>query len=144
MIFFVWCLSFICFICHSLGKIFKDIASLIRSLKLRKRENFEDVKLESNEWQKRFKAYTTNQVDARYLLTPAFMQRFLNLTTAFGTNKAKCSFYDDKIMIAISTRRNLFEVGNLFTPVSGDKLYEELKSILDMIEYFKLNEHTGL
>ena len=68
----------------------------------------------------------------------------MNFTTAFGTDKAKCSFYDDKIMIAISTKKDLFEFGNLFKPVSKDKFYEELNSIIEMIDYFKLDTHTGL
>ena len=126
--------------------LFHFIAKLPKLLKYKSDElkNLKPVKLESPEWEKRFKAYSNNQVEARYMLTTAFMERFLNLTTAFGTDKAKCSFYDDKIMIAISTKKDLFEFGNLFKPVSKDKFYEELNSIIEMIDYFKLDTHTGL
>lgn len=75
------------------------------------------------------------------------MERFLNLTTSFGTQKSKCAFFDNRIMFAISTRRNLFEFGSLYAPVTNLNnvgFFRELMSILDMIDYFKLDEKTGL
>ncbi len=106
------------------------------------------LKLEDIRFAKRFNVYSKDEVEGRYLITPAFMERFNNLTTAFGTNKAKCSFFEDKVMFAISTNKNLFEVGNLFTslknPKNLQKFFDELNSILKMVEYFKLDEHTKI
>ena len=74
------------------------------------------VNLEDPMFSKKFDVYSSDQIEARFWVTPAFMERFQNLTTAFGTKKAKCSFYDgDKIMFAISTDKNLFEIGNIET-----------------------------
>jgi hypothetical protein len=76
------------------------------------------------------------------------MERFKNLHTAFGSCNAKCSFYDNKIMFSISTVRNLFELGNLFLPVNNvryvNKFLSEISAIFDLIDYFKLDEKTGL
>ncbi|MBR1460374.1 DUF3137 domain-containing protein, partial [bacterium] len=62
--------------------------------------------------------------------------------------KIKCSFIGDKIVFAISTNKDLFEIGHLFTPMKSskqiEKLYNEIVSIIEMIDYFKLNERTGL
>ena len=106
------------------------------------------IELEDIKFSKRFNVYSKNQVEARYLVSPSFMERFLNLTTAFGTKKAKCAFFEDKIMIAIFTTKNLFETGNLFTSLRNNKnlqtFLEELSSIYRMIEYFKLDENTNL
>ena len=132
-------ISLLAFLFHFIAKLPKLI-----SYKSNDIGDLKPVKLESPEWERRFCAYSDNQVEARYMLTTAFMERFLNLTTAFGTDKAKCSFYDDKIMIAISTKKDLFEFGNLFKPVSKDKFYAELTSILELIDYLKLDTHTGL
>ena len=70
------------------------------------------------------------------------------LLKLFGAKKAKCSFFDDEIMFAISTNKNLFEIGSLFKsfndPTSINAFYYELSSIYDMIDYFKLDEKTGL
>ena len=132
--------SFLCFLSDVIETIWKNIHNPFDKKKLK----LEKVQLEDVKWEKRFEAYSQDQVEARYLLTTAFMERFLNLTTAFGTNKAKCSFCDDKMIIAISTRKNLFEFGHLFKKIDSEDFYNELSSILELIEYFKLNIYTGL
>jgi len=112
------------------------------------KNKMQDVKLEATAFEKRFNVYTKDQVEARYLLTPAFMDRLQNLETAFGTRKIKCSFFDGQIMFAIPTRKDLFELGCLFKPLSSTSdveiFYKELTSIQQMIDHFKLDEKTGL
>ena len=107
-----------------------------------------EMKLEDPDFGKSYKAYSTDQVQGRYLITTAFMERFKNLQTSFGTEKAKCSFYEDEFMFAISTRRNLFEIGNLFKSLDDPKqmetFFNELTSIFLLVDYFKLNQKTGL
>ncbi len=108
----------------------------------------DEVKLEDAGFHKKYKAYSSNQIEARYLITPAFMERFKNLQTAFGTNKIKCSFNEDCLIFAISTWKNLFEIGGLFrslkNPKQLNKFFDELISIYLMIDYFKLDEDTKL
>ena len=110
--------------------------------------NNDKLKLEDIKFSKRFNVYSKDKAEGRSLVTPAFMERFNNLTTAFGTNKAKCSFFEDKIMFAISTNKNLFELGNLFTSLKNPKnlqeFFDELNSIVKMVEYFKLDENTKI
>lgn len=111
-------------------------------------EVLDEMKLEDPEFNKKYKAYSSDQVEGRYLITPAFIERFNNLQTAFGTNKAKCSFYGDKLMFAISTNKNLFEIGNLFkrldNPKQMETFFNELASIMALVDLFKLDEKTGL
>lgn len=118
---------------------------------IEKQKSMQTVKLESTNFEKRFNVFSKNQVEARYLLTPTFIEKFTRLYTAFGTNKAKCSFYkdhsgNDRIMFAISTWKDLFEPGNLFTPVNEPKylFLSDFTSIFNMIEFFKLDEKTKL
>lgn len=118
---------------------------------IEKQKSMQTVKLESTNFEKRFNVFSKNQVEARYLLTPTFIEKFTRFYTAFGTNKAKCSFYkdhtgNDRIMFAISTWKDLFEPGNLFTPVNEPKylFLSDFTSIFNMIEFFKLDEKTKL
>lgn len=112
------------------------------------KEKLNEIKLEDVEFNKHYKAFSSDEVEGRYLITTSFIERFKNLQTVFGAKKAKCSFYDNDIMFAISTRKNLFEIGNLFTPLTNPKhltkFFNELSSILALIDYFKLDEKTGL
>ena len=106
-----------------------------------------EVKLEDPKFAKRFKVFSADEVEARYFVTTAFMERLLNVGTSFGTRKLKCAFFNDQIMLAISTYKNLFEFGSLFKTLKNPKnihFFNEIFSILDMIDYFKLDEKTGL
>lgn len=118
---------------------------------IEKQKSMQNVNLESINFDKRFNVFSKDQVEARYLLTPTFIEKFTRFYTAFGTNKAKCSFYkdhtgNDRIMFAISTWKDLFEPGNLFTPVNEPKylFLSDFTSIFNMIEFFKLDEKTKL
>lgn len=107
-----------------------------------------EIKLEDPEFSKKYKAYSSDQVEGRYMVTTAFMERFKNLQTAFGSKNAKCSFCGDSLIFAIYTKKNLFEIGNLFHSLEDPKqmteFFNELSSILALIDYFKLDEKTGL
>lgn len=118
---------------------------------IEKQKSMQNVNLESINFDKRFNVFSKDQVEARYLLTPTFIEKFTRFYTAFGTNKAKCSFYkdhtgNDRIMFAISTWKDLFEPGNLFTPINEPKymFLSDFTSIFNMIEFFKLDEKTKL
>ena len=114
----------------------------------RKSKKYEGIKLEDIGFDSRFAVYSKDQIEARYLVTPTFMEKLYKLQTAFGTKNIKCSFFGKKLMFAISTDRDLFEIGNLFTPLTdSSQMYqfiEELTAVYDMIDYFKLAERTGL
>lgn len=107
-----------------------------------------NIHLESIEWDRKYKVLSKDEIESRYLITPAFMERFMQLKNAFGTDNIKCSFFNGKIMFAIATNKDFFEVGGLFTPPVSPKFvgkfYDEIESIEHMIDYFKLDEKTGL
>ncbi len=113
-----------------------------------KMKKMQDVKLEDTTFDERFNVYTQDQIEARYILTPVFMERLKSLETSFGTKNIKCSFFDDNIMFAISTNKDLFELGSLYKSIKSKKsieeFYNQIKSIQDMVKHFKLNEKTGL
>ncbi len=112
------------------------------------REKIEEIKLEDPKFNKKFSAYSTDEVEGRYLLTPAFMERFQKLRTSFNAKNAKCSFFGNNVMFSFETKKNLFELGSLETslenPKSINNFYNEISSVLNMIDYFKLDQNTGL
>lgn len=113
-----------------------------------KKEKLAKITLEDPEFNKKYNMYSSDPIEGRYLVTTAFMERFKNMHTTFGAKHAKCAFFDDKIMFSISTPKNLFEIGNIFTPLGNMKdiniFLEELASIYAIIDYFKLTEKLGL
>ena len=102
----------------------------------------EKINLEDVEFNKKFEAYAQDQIEGRCLITPAFMEKFLNLKTVFGAKNIKCSFFDNKVMFAISTSKNLFEIGSLNKSLldfeTFENFYKEISTIYEIIDYFKL------
>ena len=104
--------------------------------------------LEDPEFNKKFDVYTNDEVEARYLITTAFIDRYLKLQKIFKTKNIKCSFFGEQLMIAIPSRKDFFELGSLFLPLSNtyyiNKFYDDITEILKVIDVLKLNERTGL
>lgn len=111
-------------------------------------KSYQEVKLEDPEFSKMFFVDSNDQIEARYVLTTAFMERFKNIKNAFGARHAECCFKDKKLMIALSTTKDLFVLGNIFTPVNDTKQFmiflKEIISIYEMIDCLKLQSKTGL
>lgn len=124
------------------------VAFCVSKIVPKDREILNEIKLEDPEFSKKYKAYSSDEVEGRYLITPAFMERFNNIKTAFGAKKVKCSFYDRYLMFAITSNKNLFEIGGLFHSLKRPKammvFFEELVSILVLVDYFKLDENTKI
>ena len=99
------------------------------------------VKLEDPEFGKAFVVYSTDQVEARYILTPGLMRRILDYKT---TNKERIhlSFVNNQIHVAISQSRDIFRPRVFGRPLSFDEVleyYERLKIIVLLVDELKLN-----
>lgn len=77
------------------------------------RKGMDRAALEDPTFEKAFEVYTSDQVEARFLLTPDMMQRLLDLETAFHGKKLRCAFVGDHLLIAVEGT-DLFEPGSLF------------------------------
>lgn len=116
--------------------------------------NLESVILEDPVFCRDYNVYSSNQTEARYLITPTFMERFRKLKVAFKTTDIACAFLKNKIIFALDVEgllglsKNLFEIDAYSAFTDGRKainiFYNELTSVLDMAAYFKLDEKTGL
>ena len=106
--------------------------------------SFEKTNFEDPLFTKEYEISTLDQIEARYLITPAFMERFRNLEKVFDAKHAQCAFYSDKIMISLSVKKDMFEIGSidesLEDPMVYSKLFNEINAIYEMIDYFKLSK----
>ena len=114
-----------------------------------KHYNMEEVVLEDVDFNKNFSVYSTDQIEARYLLTTSFMDRLRTISLSFGSkNRAYCSFYDDYFYLAIETNKDLFKLFSLDKPMNDLEQYKnlltEITSILQLVDLFKLDKKLGL
>ena len=111
------------------------------------RGKFEEVKLEDAEFCEKYIVYSDNQVEARYVLTTAFIERFKNMKTAFKAKFIRAAFKDGKITIAIDAGRDLFQMASLDKDTDSNtftELFDEILSVLELISVLKLNQKIGL
>lgn len=115
---------------------------------LERQARFNIVNLEDPVFEKQFKVYSDDQVEARYLLTTSFMQRLLDLQQVLGGKDIQASFYDNQLLLMVHSRHNRFECASIFTPSTFEQdiheILAEMQSIFQIIEVLKLNQKTGL
>lgn len=111
-------------------------------------DGLEQVHLEDVIFEKQFNVYSDDQIEARYVLTTAFMERFKNIKLAFRASKIEASISQYGILIGISTNRDLFKVAKIHRPIHDYEAFkqmaDEFASILELIDELKLYQNIGL
>ena len=100
-----------------------------------------EVHLEDKTFHKKYLVQASNQVEARYVLTPAFMERLNNLKTDLSAKEVWCKFKGNQATIAFETEHDMFEIGDLHRPMSDisqvSSFFDEIILITDIIDHFK-------
>jgi hypothetical protein len=89
------------------------------------------VTLEDPLFEKEFCVYGEDQIEARYILTPAMMQRIMAFKKRWNSTPY-ISFLDSKVYIAIRMYRNLFET-RVFRTVVDYSFIEENFKFLELL-----------
>lgn len=93
------------------------------------RRGMDRARLEDPTFEKAFEVYTTDQVEARFLLTPDMMQSLVDLENTFRGKGLRCAFSGEQMLIAVEGA-NLFEPGTLF------KRLDEPDRVRDLLRDF--------
>ncbi|MBR1424286.1 DUF3137 domain-containing protein [bacterium] len=108
----------------------------------------EKVELEDIEFNKKYNVFSTDQIESRYLITTGFMERFNKLSFAFHSKGTYCAFFNKYIYIAPHVKGDLFNLFSLRKPVTDTKqfqeMFDQIVSVLEMVDYFKLDKKLGL
>ena len=102
----------------------------------------ERIHLEDPRFEDVFEVYGSDQVEARYLLTPSFMERLVDLAGDIGRSGLQLAFDDNKLMIALPRDENQFEAGSLLSALENP---ERVQRIVDQIGWiFRIIETLNL
>jgi uncharacterized protein YbcI len=116
----------------------KNLSNILRSL--------EKVSLEDPEFENMFEVYSSDQIEARHLLTTSFMERLKGLEIFFNAQKVEASFYENNLFLIFPTSANLFEVKSIFEEINAaeesKKALEEIAMIYCLIDVLKLSEKS--
>ena len=117
--------------------------------KIRVDGNLQKVTLEDLEFNQMYDIYSDDQVEARYILTPTFMERLKNIREVIGGFDVHCVVENKFLTLFIQVPKNFFEISNdIKCSIDNQKNYEnifiQLVSIFNLIHYFKLDKKLGL
>lgn len=109
----------------------------------------ERVVLEDPRFEELYAAYSDDQVEARYLLTPTFMERLTELADHLKARKSLAfAFQDSDLLIAFDSKVGHFEGGSLFKPLEDrgrvKELTDELRLVYDLVHRLNLTNTTGV
>lgn len=107
----------------------------------------EDVNLVYHSFTKHYVCLSTNQVEARYVMDPAVMERFARLAETLETDRISASFMGDEMVIVLRPLANLFEVGTLRAPVTVltiERTLQQISALRRIAEIFELDAFAGL
>lgn len=109
---------------------------------LMKRKQGKLAYLEDPRFEKEFVVYTTDQVEARYILSTSFMERAVELKQKLG-RPLLLSFSKNQIYVAILDHEGIFQVPlrkNVLTPKAIEKPYNDLVACTEIVKNLKLNQ----
>ncbi|MFC7290825.1 DUF3137 domain-containing protein [Hirschia litorea] len=98
-------------------------------------KKLERVRLEDPKFEKAFEVFSDDQVESRFLLTPDFMERLLELERIFEGGKLRCAFSGGELFVCVEGG-DLFEPGSMFTPLDNPDRMRDLMQ--DFLAVFKL------
>lgn len=105
----------------------------------------ERVRLEDPRFESAFEVYSPDQIEARYLLTPAFMERLLSLKARVAC--PLCAAFDGgQLWLAIDGRREYFPRFSVWRDLRGTdqirSLVRDIRLIGDMVHLLRLDGDT--
>lgn len=99
------------------------------------------IKLEDPEFEKQFVVYGSDQVEARYILSPSLMQKITEYRKK-ADRKVRISFVNETMFVAIPFYKNLFEPSVMTTLLDFEPIreyFEHLQLAIGIVEDLNLN-----
>lgn len=108
----------------------------------------ERVTLEDVTFERQFEVYSTDQVEARYLLTPRFMERLTDLASRFGNPRTLSVAFDGTdLLITVRGNEDRFEGGGIFKSFAererAQTLLTELSLVFEIVDVLNLSSKTS-
>lgn len=105
------------------------------------------VGLGDSRLERAFEVYSNDQVEARYLIHPVFMERLLALEQHFKGGKLRCAFEQGDLLIAIEGK-NRFEIGSMFKTLNdasrAKSVVDDLTEIVRVVDAVLTAERAAL
>lgn len=104
--------------------------------------DLEHARMADPEFEKIFDVHTNDQVESRWLVDPAMIEKLKALYTEYEGKGMLASWYDNKMLILINSQHNHFEPAHLETPATHPgsilSMKREIAQVLSIIDRLSL------
>ena len=101
------------------------------------RPKLERVALVDPKFERLFEVYSNDQVEARYLVHPMFVERLMDVETVCGGQRVRCAFQGGDLLVAIESG-DRFKLNGLFStflsPERARLIIEDLRAVTRLID----------
>ena len=105
------------------------------------------VGLEDEKFERDFEVYASDQVEARDLVHPVFMERLLALESAYDGKRIRCAFQEGDLLLAVEGR-DRFELGSMFAPLADParvrSVVNDIAEVVRLIDAMLTTERAPL
>jgi hypothetical protein len=122
------------------NKPFEGFLQVLESGSPLSNRGYKKVQMESVDFNKKFKTFSTNDLSAFYVLTPDIMERIMELEKTHP-GRIGFSFTGENLYIAINNNKDTFEL-KMFKPVDDqmvDEFKKDLVAVKEIVLLLKLN-----
>ena len=98
---------------------------------------YKEVKLESVTFSNKYRIYSTDQIEARKILSPSLIEKIDNIKFSFKSNFVRGNFKRKKFILSVNTGKDMFVFARYFRKTTFNdfsKYFEEMISILQLID----------
>ena len=98
------------------------------------------ITINPEDFKRDFEVYADNISDAKLEATPKLITKIYRFKSRFKGKAISCSFYDDKILLAVNGGFDLFEIGNILIPINEQEavnnFYNDINMLYEVMDYF--------
>ena len=104
------------------------------------------IPFDDTNFEKTFQVYSSNETEARQLLSERLIQRLIDIEKQFDGKKMACSFYDNNMLIMITSKRSKVRASSIYKPATFEQdantLRTQISEIFQIIETLDLEQNT--
>jgi hypothetical protein len=107
---------------------------------------FHKINLVAPQFERLYDVMGTDQVEARVVMNPAFIERFLEAGPILKARYMEVSFFGNEVLLAIARDKPLFEFDPLWQRVTNERLFRmggEIAVVLALIDVLRLNRQIA-
>lgn len=100
------------------------------------------------EFEKKFDAFTSDQVEARTILDPLMIERIKSIEVAASASQISAAFYGRRVLLMVPTQKNFFEPASLHVPATDPDSVVTMRreialvfSLIDRLLLQKIGQH---